>query len=253
MDKHHVIIDADTHFKIDGITRAIINVSEVKTMLMQGDHNSERFTFELPRYIDGHDMSECNVCQIHYVSAGENGIYEVDDLKVDDDKQDLITLSWLISGSVTKFTGSLNFVIRFSCVVNDVIEYVWNTAIFKGVTIATSICNSEQVVQEYTDVLEEWRDKLFSTYEHTVEVTLTANGWVESQDQTHFTQDVVIPNVTANTKIDLQPSPEQLVLLIRAGITMFIANDNGSVKVYSVGDKLTNDMTIQVTVKEVNL
>lgn len=57
MAHKHPIYDTDPHFKIDGDTRVIINASDVKVALMQGDHNSERFTFEIPRYVDGHDMS----------------------------------------------------------------------------------------------------------------------------------------------------------------------------------------------------
>lgn len=260
MKEHHGVIDTDSHFKIDGVTRTVTNVSELKKTLMQGDHNSERFTFELPRYIDGHDMSECNVCQIHYLNIGTkngevtNGLYEVSDLQVDSDNGDIVTLSWLISNNVTKYVGGLNFVIRFACVNdNGGIRYVWNTAVYKGIKVSTSICNSEEIVTEYADILEEWRQKLFSTYESIVDVHLKANEWTESKDMTHYTQDVVILNATEKTKVDLQPSPEQLVSMINSGIIMFVANDNGNIKVYSVGEKPDTDIVIQATIKEVSL
>ena len=57
---NHNVYDTDNKFTIDGITRAIKNVSSSKTTVMQFDHNSEVFTFEVPRYIEGHDMTECN-------------------------------------------------------------------------------------------------------------------------------------------------------------------------------------------------
>ena len=259
MNNHHVITDTDSHFIIDGKTRLITNIKETKKSLMQGDHNSERFTFELPRYIDGHDMSECNRCQIHYLNVGSvsrttnAGIYEVSDLQVSSKDKNLITLSWLISGNVTKYVGSLNFVIRFSCVVDGVIEYVWNTSVYKDLTVSTSICNSEGIVMDYADVLEEWRQKLFSTYETVVDINLKTVDWVESPDMTYYTQDVTIPNTTAKTKIDLQPTPEQLISMINSGIVMFVANDNGIVKIYSVSDKPVTDITIQATIKEVSL
>ena len=44
----HSVYDNDTHFKIDPATRQISNESG-KVVLMQNDHNSERFTFEIPR------------------------------------------------------------------------------------------------------------------------------------------------------------------------------------------------------------
>lgn len=259
MAGRHNIQDTDPHFKIDGKTRTITNVSDIKISLMQGDHNSERFTFELPRHIDSHDMSECNVCQIHYLNIGSisreknPGIYEVTDLKVKEDDPETITLSWLISGNATKLVGNLNFVIRFICSKDNEIEYIWNTAVHNGITVSTSIYNSQEIVTEYADILEEWRQKLFSTYETIVDISLRAASWIESQDMSYFTQDVVIPNVTAKTKIDLQPSPEQLISMINNGIVMFVANNDGNIKVYAVGEKPIEDFIIQASIKEVSL
>lgn len=170
MPHKHPIYDTDPHFKIDGDTRVITNVSDVKVALMQGDHNSERFTFEIPRYVDGHDMSLCNICQIHYLNVGSSnratntGIYEVEDLQFDPkDEQNRVVLSWLISSNVTMYVGSLSFVIRFGCSTDEVVDYIWNTAVHSGITISSSICNSETVVQDYTDILEQWRNELFSS------------------------------------------------------------------------------------------
>ena len=167
MAHKHPIYDTDPHFKIDGDTRAIINMSDVKVALMQGDHNSERFTFEIPRYVDGHDMSLCNICQIHYLNVGSStratnaGIYEVEDLQFDPkDEQNRVVLSWLISSNVTMYVGSLSFVIRFGCSTDGLIDYIWNTAVCSGIMISSSICNSETVVQDYADILEQWRGKL---------------------------------------------------------------------------------------------
>ena len=43
------IKDCDAFFEVDPITRQIINKTPAKIVLMQGDHNSEKFTFTLPR------------------------------------------------------------------------------------------------------------------------------------------------------------------------------------------------------------
>ena len=67
MSHIHSVYDGDTHFKIDPVTRQIENTSG-KVILMQNDHNSERFTFEIPRTIDGHDMSQCNAVEVHYIN-----------------------------------------------------------------------------------------------------------------------------------------------------------------------------------------
>ncbi|MBQ2894116.1 MAG: hypothetical protein IJE92_01200 [Clostridia bacterium] len=161
----HPVTDSDTHFIIDPITRQLKNETCKKLTLMQGDHNSERFTFELPRYIEGHDMSTCNKVEVHYINIdaetkqrGE-GVYEVDDFitKVD---EGICLCSWLVSGNATKYSGFLNFVVRFTCVNDETVDYVWNTAIYSGITISDGVYNGNAVITEYADILAQWWKKL---------------------------------------------------------------------------------------------
>lgn len=167
----HSVYDTDAHLKINGITRVITNASDGKTVLVQGDHNSERFSFEVPRMVDGHDLSKCNVTQIHYINIDSSnksntsvGVYEVDDLKISPDSNDVVILSWLISGNATVYAGSLNFLVKFKCVDSyGNVAYVWNTAIYTGISISSGIDNGDAVVEEYSDVLEQWRQELIDT------------------------------------------------------------------------------------------
>ena len=161
----HSIYDSDLHFKIDPITREITNQSVNKVALMQFDNNSERFTFEIPqRYIEGHDMSLCDRVEVHYLNANAvtkeqySGVYEVEDLQISPNSEDVVICSWLVSRNATSIAGTLNFILRFACNENN---YVWNTAIFKGISISNGLYNSKAIVEEYADVLEQWRLSLF--------------------------------------------------------------------------------------------
>ena len=163
MPHSHQIYDSDKHFVIDPITRNITNNSS-KITIMQYDHNSERFTFEIPRVIEGHDMSLSDVVRVHFINIGSiktntnSGVYEVDDVVVSSDDPDTITFSWLISGASTKHNGSLNFAIRFYCLSDESeIEYSWGTNIYSGINVANSLDNSETIVEDYVDVLEKWK------------------------------------------------------------------------------------------------
>lgn len=167
MAHKHSVYDTDNHFQIDGVTRAVKNVSETKTLLMKGDHNSERFTFEVPRYIDGHDMTQCDICQIHYLNTGSGssevvkGIYEVDDLQSSPNAEgEIAILSWLISNNCTQYSGTLNFVIHFACTTDGTVDYVWNTAIVTGITVSNTIYNSDFIPTEFPDILEQWKKEL---------------------------------------------------------------------------------------------
>lgn len=68
-----------------------------------------------------------------------------------------------------------------------------------------------------------------------------------------YTQTVTVSGatVTANSKVDLQPTAAQIAALIAAGVTgLVIENNNGTLTAYAVG-AATGAMTVQCTVTEV--
>lgn len=161
------ILDTDKHFEIDPITRAIKNQSPSKVSVMQYDHNSERFTFTLPKSIEGHDMTECNRIEVHYINTdsatkeSNTGLYEVSDLAVSPEDENILTCSWLVSQNATQKVGALSFLLRFACVdAEGNVEYAWNTGIFKGIHVSSGMYNSEIIVEQYADVLEQWKNEL---------------------------------------------------------------------------------------------
>ena len=166
MSHIHNVTDGDNKFIVDGISRAIKNASASKTTIMQFDHNSEVFTFEVPRYIEGHDMTECNRVEVHYLNIDsttkqENeGIYLVDDLTINAEDETKLTCSWVISQNATQLVGSLNFLLRFICLTGDVIDYVWNTSIFSGIYVSKGIYNSDIVAEQYIDTIKAWENRL---------------------------------------------------------------------------------------------
>lgn len=138
-----------------------------KTTVIQHDHNSERFTFECPKYIEGHDMSTCDLVEVHYLNvdtitkAQNTGVYVVTDLKVATDDPNTVVCSWVISHNATQLVGDLNFVVRYCCTDNGVVTYAWNTAI-TTVKVSNGISGSEAVANEYADVLVQWKEDLFN-------------------------------------------------------------------------------------------
>jgi hypothetical protein len=81
------------------------------------------------------------------------------------------------------------------------------------------------------------------------EVTLRANGWTGSG--TLHSQVVSISGVTPNSQVDLTPSVDQLSIFYEKDLTFVTENEGGVVTVYAIGQKPTNDYTIQVTITEV--
>lgn len=174
MSHLHSIYDADSHFIIQPGTRLIENKSG-KVKLSQYDHQSERFTFEIPRMIEGHDMSQSGKIEVHYINISTNkgeqihDVYLVEDAQTGIESDNVLTFSWLISGNATKYAGSLNFLIRFVCLDGDKITYAWNTEIFKGITVSEGMNNGEPVIVEYSDVLEAWKREVFAEFGEEIE------------------------------------------------------------------------------------
>lgn len=226
MAHSHYVTDSDRHFTIDPVTREIINESG-KFTLIQHDHNSERFTFDIPKLVDGHDMSQCNVVQVHYINIeGETqteyaDVYECDDLQVCPDDPEKVCCSWLISRNATQFVGNLSFVVHFKCVTDGEIDYAWSTAIYSKVAVCDGIQNSEAAVSQYTDVIEQWRQALIlanvvteytpaearAALEVTTTVretaTLSKNGWSGNQ------QTVSASIATADNTVFVSPAPDE--------------------------------------------
>ena len=173
----HDVIDSNSYFVIDPITRAVENTSKSKNLLMQYDHASERYTFELPRYVEGHDMSLCTAVKVHYnnIESGtliENAdVNDLDDLHVDPTDANKVICSWLIKRQATQLVGSLNFLVQYLCATSDgTITYEWHSDIYKNIEIREGRNNGPAAVSDYTDILEQWRAKLFG-----VEDSITAS------------------------------------------------------------------------------
>lgn len=158
----HPVYDTDPHFSVDAISRNITYESNEKLILVQGNHNSERYTFEMPRYIDGHDVMLCDIMQIHYlnIEAGgrhrNSGVYKISDMQVSKDDKNVVVCSWLVSQNATTYVGSLNFIIRIACTSGSQIDYSWSTAVYSSIAVVTSIDNANIVAEQYADILEEW-------------------------------------------------------------------------------------------------
>lgn len=142
--------DDDKRFVIDPVTRDIQHPSN-EIYLVQNDNDSERFTFEIPLIIEGHNMSECNLIEVYYVNTKSSnkqkhyGFYRVRDMLADyislppepdfttggteTPIEGTATFSWVVSSDSLMHAGDLDFAITLSCVGDEgVIKYAWSTA-----------------------------------------------------------------------------------------------------------------------------
>lgn len=183
----HMVSDDDRYFSIDPYTKAITYLNEEPLILAQSDHNSELFTFEIPRYVEGHDMMQCNRVEIHYINIASGNtnkrvsdVYDVVDLQVSANDDDTVMFTWLISQNATMHVGSLNFAVRFACVTGSKVDYSWRSSAFSGISIVDSIDNANIVVEQYSDILQSWyMELLMAGTEGVNMVEVAANEQIE--------------------------------------------------------------------------
>lgn len=184
-----MIKDDDKFFIVDPETRDITNETGDTLKIIQFDHNSERCTFELPRYIDGHDMMESNKVEIHYINTSSGtssstrrsiaGIYDVTDLQVNPDNEETVTCTWLISMNSTQLAGTLKFILKFICydqTGEDTASYIWHSNVCKLIEILPGMNNGDDIMTTYPDMFLQLNQEFDEKLEALKDITKGEDG-----------------------------------------------------------------------------
>lgn len=166
MAHNHEVTDKGVHFVINPETRAITTETS-KLYLAQYDHNSEKYTFKIPRFVEGHDMSECDMIAIDFdnttrrKNATNSGEYLVQDIVAEDD---CVLFTWLVSQDATQLVGYLTFSVAFRCYDEDKnIVYEWGTDTFKSITVIQKSRHSQTIIEKHPDLIAQLRDGCYYT------------------------------------------------------------------------------------------
>ena len=103
-------------------------------------------------------------------------------------------------------------------------------------------------VDRINEVIDEMCDEIANKLRVTT-ISLPSSRWVGS-DNLH-SQVVSIAGVTPYSKVDLLPSVEQLAIFHDKDVAFVTENEDGVVTVYAIGDKPTQDYTMQAQITEV--
>lgn len=177
----HAVTDFDTPFVIDPVTREISNEKLEKRVLIQGDHKSEKFTFEVPRFPEGRDLGLCNAIQVYYINVDANskkqstGVYTVTDMQVHEFSGDILTCSWEIHSPATTYAGSLSFMLRFAQLDGTEVKYSWSTKTFEGISIVESLDADAVFEREYVDIIEQWKSTVMEELNNHVDLAVKTN------------------------------------------------------------------------------
>ena len=90
-------------------------------------------------------------------------------------------------------------------------------------------------------------------------ITVYADQWIQVKDDNgelidkRYYQPVTITNatITPTSQVNLQLTPEQILIFRQKDLTFSTVNEDGNVRVCVIGQRPTNDYTIQATIEEV--
>ena len=105
-------------------------------------------------------------------------------------------------------------------------------------------------IREYVNgLIEETLNKVQKAFVKTITINLYASKWVKVGDR--YAQAVSIAGATPYSKVDLQPSAEQMVIFYEKDIAFVVENEGGNITVYCIGNKPENSYALQATITEV--
>ena len=226
----HPVIDEsdDGIFVIDPISRIItLEVDGSPAyfggpVLVKGDHNSERLTFKIPKVIEGHDMTTCNLVRIHYIAVDSatstqyKDAYDVPSSDRAAGENEYLVFNWLVDGNVTRSAGQVSFVVQFACTKEEertvievdaatgesvtvnktvsITEYSWSTLPYTELSVSDGITNTKQEAvefeNEYNSIVTGWHNELSAAITQ-AQIDL-ANAIAESNNSN-------IKNITTDT------------------------------------------------------
>lgn len=82
-------------------------------------------------------------------------------------------------------------------------------------------------------------------------LTLSPDLWVLDDSGIYYTQTLTIDDITKNSKVELLPTPEQIVQLMNDELTIFVGNENGIVTAYCINGVPKDSITFEIRITEV--
>ena len=154
--------EVDKTLVIDSDLRTINIPSSVKNLGVESDDEVLTLNFRMPSSYCGIDLSTFKI-RINYLNAqGEGDVYEViDSAKLD---SDYITFSWTVGRHAAMYKGNVRFNVCLKETNSDnIVTREFNTTI-ATLPILEGLETSEQIVTEYPDILEQWKEMLLESF-----------------------------------------------------------------------------------------
>ena len=165
------VTEVDKKLYIDFDTRQILIPNSIHQLGVESDDDVKKLTFNVPRYYYGTDLAEFNI-YINYMNAKKEGdVFEVSKDDVIIDEGNTLTFDWIVGRHAVAYKGTaiFNVCMKKGSMQPDpedetqeifIVDQEFNTTIAK-LPVLEGLETSEEVIQEYPDILMQWQEELF--------------------------------------------------------------------------------------------
>lgn len=248
----HSVADTDKRFVINPKERKITPADGKGVVIVKGDSNSEIITFELPRYVEGHDMMLSDVVRVNYNNVSRDtknqnrDFHDVKDLHVDFEDSDKIVFTWKIDENAAVYFGSLLYMVTFRCLDDENnILYEWGSGIGSDIVVSDGINNDVDIAQKYPEIIKQWESELKEEMRQYVEnevekkVSEIRNNIAEAENNANFAaagaeSATAAANAAANACVNLTAGINAVSDDVVAGVTYRIGISNGQMYLQEV-------------------
>lgn len=164
--------DGQIYCIIDPDTRQISIPSEYQLLGVESDEKTERIWFQCPKIVgDNIDLSKLQI-RVNYQNANsQKDQYIVTDVQVDGDN---IIFSWQLYRKVTRYMGTVSFIVCAVSVSDGIIQNEWNTTLATAQVLEGLEVGTPELTEEQSDVIAQLLQIVKDTSDSAVEAVQAA-------------------------------------------------------------------------------
>lgn len=201
----------DSTLYIDLESRLITIPKSITNLGVESDDEVKKLSFSIPRHYGDVDLSEFKI-RINYLNTRKMGdVYQVTDALIDEEN---IKFSWIVGRNAFIYKGNVTFNVCLRKFENDEVIQEFNTTI-STLPVLEGLETGEQAILPYTDILEQWENRLFGTADSAEQSVIDAS--TEQQRLITLKGSEVLDTIAAEEQSIIDTANEQKQAIILKG------------------------------------
>ena len=203
------VIDSTLYIDLD--SRLITIPKSITNLGVESDDEVKKLSFSIPRHYGDVDLSEFKI-RINYLNTRKMGdVYQVTDALIDEEN---IKFSWIVGRNAFIYKGNVTFNVCLRKFENDEVIQEFNTTI-STLPVLEGLETGEQAILPYTDILEQWENRLFGTADSAEQAIIDAS--TEQQRLITLKGSEVLDTIAAEEQSIIDTANEQKQAIILKG------------------------------------